>query len=373
MFIRRSKDDRASGNRPPLAKWRAWFVGATLTLGFTATASGQEPAASLLPPQPSRTVPAPYVSRGAEAEAGKEEALPKAKPRGSEFHYPPTYTSSKPDKNFPLLSSLWKKVVGENDEKKAVPAKDLPKLPAPAVAVPVLGSIPGDAVPAWHWYGYGAPVLGLNPLARQGVYAPVNPAFYAITGATPGAIPIPIAPSPTGSFMPHLPPHEPVPVVPPPVLPLPDPLKKLDVILPPEEAQVKTRPAGIGAPTREMILPPEAEPARKPATLELPGQPAKPNEAEPAFTPILPVSARSTTPVARAQSPDVASVPSALVANLRSACTGYASKIELVPKGSNKLGLRLTLISGIQADHLANRIAQIPDLAGYEVEMEFAR
>jgi hypothetical protein len=75
----------------------------------------------------------------------------------------------------------------------------------------------------------------------------------------------------------------------------------------------------------------------------------------------------------RAQAPEAALVPSAVIAALKTACTGHVARIDVLPKGPRQIGLRLTLIPGILADRLADRIAKLPELEGWEVEMQFGR
>jgi hypothetical protein len=47
--------------------------------------------------------------------------------------------------------------------------------------------------PAYRWYGWGTVTPGANPLAPAGQYPRASANWYAITGATPGAFPIPVS------------------------------------------------------------------------------------------------------------------------------------------------------------------------------------
>ena len=46
--------------------------------------------------------------------------------------------------------------------------------------------------PAYRWYGWGSVTPGANPLAPAGQYPKASANWYAITGATPGAFPVPV-------------------------------------------------------------------------------------------------------------------------------------------------------------------------------------
>lgn len=46
--------------------------------------------------------------------------------------------------------------------------------------------------PAYRWYGWGSVTPGANPLAPAGQYPKASAAWYSITGATPGAFPVPV-------------------------------------------------------------------------------------------------------------------------------------------------------------------------------------
>jgi hypothetical protein len=84
---------------------------------------------------------------------------------------------------------------------------------------------------------------------------------------------------------------------------------------------------------------------------------------------VAPVTA---APAIRGQAPDLA-VPEKLLVSLRLACIGYAAKVELTPKDETRIALRLLLARGVNADRLAERIVQLPELSGYDIEMQFDR
>ncbi|MCS6866675.1 MAG: hypothetical protein NZS48_16605 [Gemmata sp.] len=49
--------------------------------------------------------------------------------------------------------------------------------------------------PAYRWYGWGTVTPGTNPLAPNGQYPRASANWYQITGATPGAFPVPVTSS----------------------------------------------------------------------------------------------------------------------------------------------------------------------------------
>lgn len=47
--------------------------------------------------------------------------------------------------------------------------------------------------PAYRWYGWGSVTPGSNPLAPAGQYPRASANWYSLTGATPGAFPVPVS------------------------------------------------------------------------------------------------------------------------------------------------------------------------------------
>ena len=297
-----------------------------------------------------------------------DEPPPPSKPkqRTADTAYPPTYSSSKP--------SLWNRFVKvfEGDEPKAAsesnPMETSPQPriaavqptglnPVQTMAQPIRPASPSTVPPAWKWYGYGAPIPGSNALAPTGRYGIVQPSWYTQTGATPGAIPKvdfvqgPALPIPANEFVnqPSIERHEP--------------------ILPPDgpNPASKTRQADIQIPVN--LPTPETG---RPASIEVPGKPQQ-LQGDPKFTPVLPVSWRNADRVSRAQAPEAPLIPSAVIAALKSTCAGHVTRIDVTPKGPRSIVLNLTIIPGILSDRLADRIARIPELNGWEVELQFAR
>jgi hypothetical protein len=69
--------------------------------------------------------------------------------------------------------------------------------PQPTAATPFRGTGANGAPvyagpPAYRWYGWGTVTPGANPLAPTGQYPKASANWYNITGATPGAFPVPV-------------------------------------------------------------------------------------------------------------------------------------------------------------------------------------
>ena len=210
--------------------------------------------------------------------------------------------------------------------------------------------MPRPEVPAWRWFGYGAPVPGRNPYAPDGVYGTVNPLYYYQNGATPGAIPQPLTPP----VMRHASATPVVPQLPQPTLIAPPATMSLPFPPPPAPLAPET---------------PMVKPEAPPATIEPPIAPAQTMSSES----WKPLTDDLPPPIIRSQAPEEPTVPEKLLSALRKECAGHTTKIELLPKGPGQIRMRLTLAPGALADRLADRIARLPELAGYTIELEFTR
>jgi hypothetical protein len=67
----------------------------------------------------------------------------------------------------------------------------------PTASTPFRGTTPGGAPvyagpPAYRWYGWGTVTPGANAFAPDGQYPKASANWYSITGATPGAFPVPV-------------------------------------------------------------------------------------------------------------------------------------------------------------------------------------
>jgi hypothetical protein len=164
--------------------------------------------------------------------------------------------------------------------------------------------------PAYRWYGWGTVTPGANPLAPAGQYPKASANWYAITGATPGAFPVPVtaaartAPGtdpPTYGLtrtQPVSPPVTEVAVQPQPAVPFterPQPSKfGPGDIGAPVPAPVSTPPAPVSVPP----LPPLPTP--KPTAIAIPELPAVPPIVPPVPAPVTgnepPVAAPAAIP-----------------------------------------------------------------------------
>jgi hypothetical protein len=316
--------------------------------------------------------------------------------------YPPTYSSRKAPWYDPFR-------LFTNSDKKPVVQASAVTLAAPATGKPVphpqtVDVPPGASTgPAWKWYGYGTPTPGRNPLAPAGVYGGVPANWYTASGATPGAVP----PARPGSPAPALVP-DPVPgsrvIHPGPAsfagptnFAAPDGPAPTAIVSPQADkfAEVDWTPspsATLKAPTADAVAP--TADATPPAKLSAPvraddgpalGPPVRPTEtpppSPPAESPDIPVEpakgiilppnpgpggmSRAQGPVtARAQAPDAD-----LGDLIRQACGPQVRVMEFSPVGPKHAVLRLAT-SRDAALAARDRLARVPDLAGWHIEFE---
>jgi hypothetical protein len=83
---------------------------------------------------------------------------------------------------------------GERPEPGAMPptGREQPTANTPFRGTGANGAPVYAGPPAWRWYGYGTVTPGMNPLAPTGQYPKASANWYAVTAATPGAVPIPV-------------------------------------------------------------------------------------------------------------------------------------------------------------------------------------
>jgi hypothetical protein len=355
-----------------------------------------EPHAGLLPP----FAAAPYVPRASSEEIPADLPPPSPNRRREPIsQYPPTYSSGKTTREYPQMAGIWKRItsVFEADDKTPVinppkegptpvemkqrmvrqdprSQKEIPMHPQNGPLAPNATQIQSThvaaAAPAWMWYGYGAPVPGSNSLAPTGRYNVVQPSWYTQTGATPGAIPkmggVMQGPALSTSHAPQNPPAPQQIQRHPPVQPLKDTEGPEELIIPTDvpAAPNRSRQADLDIP----ISGPRLD-SGKPARIDYPVK----QQVSRQHSSVTPSAWHASDYKSRAQAPEAALVPSAVIAALKTACTGHVARIDVLPKGPRQIGLRLTLIPGILADRLADRIAKLPELEGWEVEMQFGR
>jgi hypothetical protein len=316
--------------------------------------------------------------------------------------YPPTYSSRKAPWYDPFH-------LFTNSEKKSViPASAMSLAGAAPTGKPAsnqAGDVPPGSTPgpAWKWYGYGTPTPGSNPLAPAGVYGTVPGGWYTASGATPGAVP----PTRPASSLPGLVP-DPVPgarliltgptnLTGPSGFASPDGPTPTPVGVPQAEkfAEVDWSPspsATLKPPTSDSVTPPaDALPPAKlsapiraddgaapgsPVPPTQPAPPAPPGESpdipvEPAKDIVLPpnpapggMSRTKGQVTARAQAPDVS-----VGDMIRQACGPDVEVMEFSPVGAKHAVLRLAATRDA-ALAARDRLAGIPDLAGWRIEFE---
>jgi hypothetical protein len=287
------------------------FSGAVLGVGLTAAAALGQGAgqprrgAVLLPPQPADP---PVVARAAAEElpafpGSTPVTRAAARPAGTPA-WPGRYDhpvrpagGAAPDPMVPPAQPQPTALAKGIDKLKGAFASEKPDRvavappPAPDATSPFRGTTANGAPvyagpPAYRWYGWGSVTPGGNPFAPAGQYPKASAHWHSVTGATPGAFPVPVA-DPTRPGPGAEPPAyaaAPAMRTPPPAAP-PPPARPLPVVptptpeppyLPPTPAPAK--PAAVATPT---LTPP---PVVAPITLA----PLLPREADAAPAPPLP-------------------------------------------------------------------------------------
>ena len=106
-----------------------------------------------------------------------------------------------------LATRFINRVAGDSGGAKPAPKQNQnPQQPAqrqpeqPTASTAFRGTAPNGAAvyagpPAYRWYGWGSVTPGANPLAPAGQYPVASANWYKITGATPGAFPVPVSSS----------------------------------------------------------------------------------------------------------------------------------------------------------------------------------
>lgn len=225
--------------------WLAPLRGcAAVALGFAlaASATGQpapaakEHGAKLLPPQPLGPGDTPPAARGAYPETDEYGSTPVSRgggipkaggpvrnaggpawlngvqpavlPASGIIPLPPGMAGgSKPaPPTTPTKAPGEPGLLGKGFERVKTAVTDRPAPPAALAAddarspdpnAPVRGMAANGAPvyagpPAYRWYGYGSVTPGSNPYAPTGQYPKASANWFSVTGATPGAFPVPV-------------------------------------------------------------------------------------------------------------------------------------------------------------------------------------
>lgn len=290
--------------------------------GLAAGAAAQPPthpgrAAVLLAPRPTPPGAGPTVARGAPNDQTWQTPPPNAgparagvmpggrpvtpqQPRQVPTPIPAVAESQQPS----LVSKGLAKLTGGST---ARPPQQPTAAPA-AAAQPQVFAGP----PAWRWYGYGSVTPGANAFAPTGQYPRASANWYSVTGATPGAFPVPVvnpyrsAPGGEPPVYAQMPAGYRGPGVAGPTMAGPMAVPTTPRVAPPEPAHTAPQPpvrtAAVGIPT---LAPPPGLGAELPVVPAKGPEPlaalptAKPTDPEPpAAMPTMPVSVPAPVPPA---------------------------------------------------------------------------
>jgi hypothetical protein len=181
------------------------------------TPSGKQRAATLLPPTAATPEDLPPVARGvADDVPSYSNTTPITPVRPGQSLWgngndPNVRPAGGIDGN-PSVGSVAPPAVSTNDDPSAI-SRSLDKLKGAFGSSPPPGAGDGRAQPnantpfrgttangstiyagppTWRWYGWGMVTPGANPNAPTGQYPKASANWYSITGATPGAFPVPV-------------------------------------------------------------------------------------------------------------------------------------------------------------------------------------
>ena len=269
------------------------IIGVIAVLGLAVTVAEAQPprerGAAFRPPEPLKPSDLPAVARGAADEFLPSTPVTKATNRAPAGAGPEWLTG--PDPNVRPLTppptglqskedpGLAAKALDRLKGTPPAPEKRVPTPEQPTAATPFRGTGASGAPvyagpPAYRWYGWGTVTPGANPFAPTGQFPKASANWYSITGATPGAFPVPVMNplrTPPGTEPPNYssaPVPQPQPVAsqpPPPFQPRPQPLERPETLRfnPPVES--KFAPPAFTPPAVPVnvpkITPPPAVPA----------------------------------------------------------------------------------------------------------------
>jgi hypothetical protein len=244
-----------------------------------------------LPSTPVTRKPAPGVASGPAWSTGVDPYVRPASDLGSRAGGVQPLTPPPGMDPTPLPPRFIDRIKFRGGSEKQYAAKQSPPAPAqmleqPTANTPFRGTGANGAPvyagpPAYRWYGWGTVTPGANPLAPAGQYPKASANWYAITGATPGAFPVPVSPGmgiaagtepPTYGLTRTQPAQ---PVEPQPRVPVTDQPSKFA----PAQPESKFGPGDIGAQVPAPGIPPPAQ------ALMTPPRPAATTLTEPPLAP----------------------------------------------------------------------------------------
>jgi hypothetical protein len=360
-----------SGVSYPLLAWRSWLpspgglrgivAGAIVASGMTVLATPPQSApnqrtAILLPPRMLEPGDEPAIVRGAiddlpgdvmgstpVVRSGKAPASGPAWLTGVDPSVIPAsgILPSRSSNNVRALGGASGTIAPANPESAANPS--FPRLfdksrhgalgpltpgpEAPDPSAPLRGTATNGAPlmagpPAYRWYGYGSVTPGANAYAPAGQYPRASSNWYSVTGATPGAFPVPVvspyraAPgSEPPNYVANPPPRSPATV---PVMPTSNNASRVNFVPPPRyPAAANREPSAlpppdlgmstsatpavgvIGSMPSSVPLPPPQEPVGIPKIVAPPATPAAPPGGPTAsFEPMAPTMPAAVAPAA---------------------------------------------------------------------------
>ena len=248
--------------------------------------------------------------------------------------------------------------------------------------------------PAYRWYGYGSPTPGTNPYSPTGLYPKASANWYTMTGATPGAFPVPVTVGgrPNGFEPPSY-----ASVLPADGYNLTGTrVPTADVTRPRSESVEPPRPVAVSEPQvpygsgSVIATPPQASDltqdlqwqpvtargpqpiaSSRPYTPPMPSPPPPP--ADPGWSPVSRPAPDDSNPapsisMIRGQAPDDDRPD---VSDLiRSTCFGRADEVTVTRLGSLKLHVRLKTPTEVDARDAAALVSRLPQLKPYTVTFE---
>jgi hypothetical protein len=248
--------------------------------------------------------------------------------------------------------------------------------PPPQPAVRPTGRSPSGApvysgVPAYRWYGWGSVTPGANPYAPGGESPQGSASWYAQTGATPGAFPVPVA----NPFRPPPGAGPPAYVVtqaspPPQAMAALNPSARFTLPAPPQLQTIAQTPPPVAyTPPPAAVLPlAPSPPPWSGGPVIMPGPP------EPRWQPAaVPLSIRpvepEAQPVVRGQQPSD-DPDASIAAKIRAACDGLVSGVNVECEGQGRLVVSFAATTQTLAEIAARAVSAIPELRPVAVEFK---
>ena len=104
----------------------------------------------------------------------------------------PSSVPSMAPRSFTVPRELWDLSPREVMAREQAP-REMPSAASPLQSVTPTGNTVLAGPPAYRWYGYGTTTPGANPYSPSGQYPRASANWYSLTGATPGAFPVPVS------------------------------------------------------------------------------------------------------------------------------------------------------------------------------------